>query len=178
MVTIWTGLFLLGLALIARAGAFLVLPVLIIGGTFLLWDKKRDRFTFLLGSVVSVFLAFLVDYILRKIVAPQALAFGNFSYSLYGLFVGNQGWTQVLTDHPEIASLSSDAEMSRVVYQLALEAFRSDPSLAVKGILLTWLDFFQSGLGAFSFVLTVPYFNRFSSIYSVHAWCGWDLCSC
>ena len=70
MITIWAGLFFLGLALAARAGAFLVLPFLLIGGTFLLWDEKRDRLAFMLGGVVSITLSFLVDSILRKIVVP------------------------------------------------------------------------------------------------------------
>ncbi len=164
MITLWAGLFLLGLALVARAGAFLVLPVLLIGATFLLWDTKRDRFAFMIGGTISVVSPFLVDSILRKIVAPQALPFGNFSYTLYGLFVGNQGWQKVLTDHPEIASISGDTEKSRAIFQLALEALRSDPSLAIKGMLLTWLEFLESRIGAFSFVTRVPQFSRFPTL--------------
>ena len=144
------GIFLLTLALNARAGAFFILPVLILWGAWSFRGTTRFSWRFLLGGTSAVLLGFLLNSILNKIIgAPDAIAFSNFSYTLYGLIVGSN-WTQVLKNYPELSSLS-DSEAARRIYDLAFEALRANPLGLVTGCLRAW-DHFLFKDYVFSFI--------------------------
>jgi hypothetical protein len=148
------GLWLLTCALITRAGAFFVLPALLAWG---IWHSYhtvslRESLKVMAMGSAAIGAGFMLDSLLRHVLVPDAVPFGNFSYTLYGLIVGNKGWSRVLFDHPEIAQLG-DAEAARYVYQLAFEAFRANPMSAVTGALGAWRDYFSYyGRGLFSFI--------------------------
>ena len=153
MKVIWLGILLITLGLNARAGAFFVLPALILWGTFYFSGKFRFSLRFLVGSTCSVLLGFSLNFIVLKFVgSSEGMAFSNFSTVIYGLVVGNKGWTQVTIDHPEIAVLQ-EPEYTRRVYELAYETFRSNPMGLVVGVLKSWRDYLNPvKMGAFSFV--------------------------
>lgn len=138
------GLGLLTLALNARAGAFFILPILILWLAF----SFRQRITFWRSAglaalvIISVFLFNLT--IVRVIADPKSTSFSNYSYTLYGLASGNKGWTQVIEDHPDV----TEAE----VMPLAIQKIRSEPSLLFKGIVGSFRDYFRSNSGAFNFI--------------------------
>lgn len=139
------GLGLLTLALNARAGAFFILPALI------LWLALsfRQRTTFWRAggmAIVVVIAVFLLNLILvRAIAEPQSAPFSNYSYTLYGLASGNKGWDQVIIDHPNVSE--------QEVMPLAIQKIRSEPTLLLQGMLGSFADYFGPNYyGAFNFM--------------------------
>ena len=145
------GIFLLALALISRAGTFFVLPCIVIWGC---WTFKGSRrFSFLIGSVSSIFLAFLINSLLIKIVgSPDGAAFSNFSTVLYGLVHGGN-WNTIYKEHPDLLSGLSEAEQARAIYDLVWSDLKKNPWLLVKGFWRAW-DLFLFKGGAISFLLS------------------------
>ena len=138
------GLFLLTVALNARAGAFFILPVII------LWlgiNFNREigwRKPIALGLAV-VTLGMLANWFMVKMIgSPDVIPFSNYSYSLYGLASGNLGWSQVIRDHPDVKE--------EEVFELALEKIKDNPSLFAIGVLRSYRDYFTTSYGPFSFL--------------------------
>jgi hypothetical protein len=152
MKVIWVGIFLMTLALNARAGAFFLLPALILWGTWHFRNQSRWSLSFLVGGTISAFAGFLLNFVLLKLLASSGMAFSNFSFTLYGLTVGGKGWAQIFIDHPELSKFN-ELEFSRRVYLLAYQAFCSNPMGLLKGSVKALQDYFNAAqLGAFSFV--------------------------
>ncbi|HMD81875.1 MAG TPA: hypothetical protein VKE92_11235, partial [Anaerolineales bacterium] len=128
------GLGLLTLALNARAGAFFILPALILWLAF--FFRQQTPFWRAAGSgILVVVTVFLLNLILVRVIAePQAAAFSNYSYTLYGLASGNKGWDQVIKDHPNV----SEEE----VMPLAIQKIRSEPTLLLQGMSGAFTDYF------------------------------------
>jgi hypothetical protein len=126
------GVFLTTLALNARAGAFFVLPSLLL---WMAWRSRRAYKRALIGCASAlgcVALAFGVNGLLGRLLAGgHGQAFSNFSWTLYGQAVGGKGWGQILVDHPELREIS-DPELSRRIYHFALAAIRERPWLLVR----------------------------------------------
>lgn len=139
------GLFLLTTGLNARAGAYLVLPLLALWMGLFLRQLNGFWRPFVLGMLVVV-IGMAANSVLNRLVsaAPSA-AFSNYSYTLYGIAVGNKGWEQAGIDHPD----ASPAE----VYELAFRSIRENPSLFARGVAGAYADFFIASKGAFSFLL-------------------------
>jgi hypothetical protein len=137
------GLGLLTLALNARAGAFFILPALILWLAF--FFRQQTTFWRAAGSAIIVVVAvFLLNLILVRVIAqPQGAPFSNYSYTLYGLASGNKGWDQVIKDHPNV----SEEE----VMPLAIQKIRSEPTLLLQGMSGAFTDYFSSQRGAFIF---------------------------
>ncbi len=144
------GIFLLTLALNARAGAFFILPALIIWGTWSFRGAARFSMRFLISSSSVVLLGFILNSILLKTVgSPNGMAFSNFSYVLYGLIVGSN-WTQVMVDHPELNDIV-EPELSRKIYALVFDKLRANPFALVTGSFRAW-NLFILGDYAFAFI--------------------------
>lgn len=143
------GIFLLALALNARAGAFFILPAIIIWGTWLFRGNARISFGFLLTGFSAVLLAFLINSLVFKVIGrPGTMMNANFSYVFYGLTVGGN-WQTVRTDHPEIMMLE-EAKQAQRIYQLAFAAFRAHPLTLVSSMIRAWQQFLFSNF-LFSF---------------------------
>ncbi|MDP6278769.1 MAG: hypothetical protein QF701_16715 [Nitrospinota bacterium] len=127
-----SGLFCLTLALNARAGAFFVLPALV------MWGMYRFGQRALPAGTAVVALAFACNFLLAKTLLPkQEPMFSNYSVTLYGVL--NDGdWTKVYKDHPEIHKLNT-VDRNWEVYRLAMESIMSDPSKLVKGSVRAWV---------------------------------------
>jgi len=137
-----SGFLLLTLGLNARAGAFFVLPLLVIWGAWYFRGGKLVSVRFVLFSCLSVALGFALNYLLYQTLSADGILFGNFSDTLYGLAAGGQGWGQVVRDHPEILQLS-EPERSRTIYRLAFALMRQDPGGILRGALASWRMFFS-----------------------------------
>ncbi len=138
------GLATIALALNARAGAVFVLPSLCLW--IALWQRRSGLrraglvFALVVASGLSAFAANGALY--RSLGEPGGLPFGNFSYTLYGVVVGHQGWTQVMRDHGDLlAETESEREAHLTIYRLALAAAREDPATALLGVLRTYNEF-------------------------------------
>jgi hypothetical protein len=138
------GLGLISLGLIARAGAFFILPVLIVWMVIPFQSKNVAWRASGLAAIVIAAAFILNSVILKTVGNPRGDPFSNYSYTLYGLASGNKGWFQAKYDHPN--------DSAREVMQLALQKTRSDPMLLLKGIRGSYLDYFKTDGGAFSFI--------------------------
>jgi len=144
---LYWGLFILTIGLNARAGAFFVLPILVIWMTYFLRHKFIWRRIFA-GAVFVILLGLGLNLVLLKLIGPSdsRVPFSNFSYTFYGLASGGRGWDQVLKDYPGVKEEDVPA--------LAIRKFRENPYLLVVGITRSYRDFFTASDGAFSFALS------------------------
>lgn len=139
------GIFLLTIALNARAGAFLVLPVLAIWLGFSFYKRLGFWRPFLLGCFI-ILLGMSANLIIARLtISPNATLFSNYSYTLYGIASGNKSWEQAGIDHP---GASTDE-----IYSFAIQKIINKPFLFFTGILGAYLEYFKSFNGAFSFLL-------------------------
>jgi hypothetical protein len=124
-------------AVSARAGAFLVFPLLI------LWAGRayRGPRRFSIRAALIAAGGLLAGYVLlnsaypRLLDVPPGSAFSNFSYALYGQVRGGTGW------HSAIAELGT--RDPGIVYRAALEFFLQHPFSLLLAIAKSYRDFFQ-----------------------------------
>jgi hypothetical protein len=162
--TLFFGFFTLALALNVRAGAFVVLPCLILGGIYWHRTRRRPVATFVFGALIAILCAFAFNYIVFAAIGDSSTAmFSNLSYVLYGLATGNRGWTAILTDHPGVALTNNE------IYKLAVTSIVTDPRQLISGIIGAYRDFFDaSGIGAFSFLyITNGYFSQLLFLFAL-----------
>jgi len=132
------GLFVFTLALNVRAGAFFVLPLIIL---WIGWLFRRGKSFgwkeagFALGVVVIAF--GLNSMILKFIGVPGGMLFANFSESLYGLAAGGERWAEVYIRYPEIMQLPETLRYQEI-YRLSFELILADPMNLVRGMLHQW----------------------------------------
>ena len=111
------GVGLLALALNARAGAFLILPLLILW-IALYFGRKTSflRIAALAGAVVLM--AFLLNLLLAKSIGSESGGvFSNFSSVVYSLAGGNIGWDQIVQEHPNITdSQAMLLALQKIIY--------------------------------------------------------------
>jgi hypothetical protein len=140
---IWAGLLTTTLALNARAGAFFMLPILILWAGWLLRENKLIPWKVLFISASAVVLGFVLNLGLTRLVAvPSGVPFANFSYTLYGLASGGRSWAYVFEAHPEVLQIQ-EPEKTRRIYQLAFELIRSNPIQTLQGAFFNWKMLFS-----------------------------------
>ena len=148
---LWAGLFILSLALSARAGAFLVLPALVAAAGWR-WRKAGGLRVSALAAV-SVAAAFAVGFCLVKLVGERGgKMWSNYHNVIYGVvFAGN--WQKAAADIPNYDKMDESAQAAEV-YRRIGAAVRSNPSLIWRGAARNWSDFFtrsDAAFGPFSF---------------------------
>lgn len=134
------GSFLLTLALLSRAGAFFVLPAVVLFGTYY-YGRSQSGFlwrrAFFCGGLLSasVVAGFFVNF--GVLVAHDGSAGnvnGNFAHTLYGIARGGEDWQQIYRDFPEGRGAAGSAE-NRFIFKKAFESIEREPGLFVKGLL-------------------------------------------
>lgn len=126
----------------ARAGAFLVVPLLLLWS--LLWTEGRLRLRIYrtMAGCAGIGLAISVNALLVGQLGGSAVGtHSNFAYVLYGVSVGGARYLQILIDHPELKDLGGDT-FTREAYRLAFENILSQPYMLVVGYvrgLVHWL---------------------------------------
>jgi len=137
------GLFLLTLALNARAGAFFILPALVIWAGFSFKVVKKFNWKAGLFSVLVVAAGFAVNLLVFNVLSnPDTTPFGNFGSTLYGLSRGGQSWTLIYEEHPEVTSMPVN-QSTEFVYRLAMDNIRQHPGDLFKGFLNSYAMFFS-----------------------------------
>jgi hypothetical protein len=126
------GLLLLTVGLVARAGTFFILPLLIV------WHSVRQKQRSLslkvfFASICVVMLVFGYNRVLLKSFGYSDAAFGNFAPTLYGLLHGGT-WVQAYSDHPELFELP-DIESNNRIYARSFERLRNRPTSLISGAL-------------------------------------------
>ena len=170
------GLVLLTLALNIRPGAMFVLSAVLLWGGFFFRGEKRFSATFFLVGAALVLAVFLLNGLMIKTLAgPDATAFSNFSWALFGLVSGGKSWTYIFEAHPEVFSLAPSMQ-GRAVFELILDQFLQDPSLALHGALNYWRVFFSSTwYNAYAFVAGENYWVNETARYGMYLLCGLGL---
>lgn len=139
------GLFLLTVGLNARAGAYIILPLIVLWAA-LSFRNDHGFWRMVFIGVAVTFLGMAGNWLLAKAInSPTSAMFSNYSYTLYGLAAGNKGWEQVLVDHPGV--------VSNEIFVLAFDKIKNEPMLFVQGISGAYTDYFSASRGAFSFLL-------------------------
>ncbi len=135
------GVFVLTLALNARAGAFLVLPALVAWAGFGRRDGTGFRGRTAGVAVLCIAGAFLLNSSLIRIYGGRwAVGHGNFAFTLYGLASGNPGWTRIYDDFPESRRMGGD-EINEFAFERAAESISRDPLRLAKGVAGAYLRF-------------------------------------
>ena len=142
------GVFLTSLGIIARAGAFFILPLLVLWGAILFKHRNGTKISWqmLLGGILAVVAAFSINGLITKAFGTRdVVPFGNFSYSFYGLASGGKSWAYVLEAYP-------NADV-REIYRMAFRLILSRPDLFAKGIAYNYSMFFSNtNYGLFSYM--------------------------
>lgn len=142
-----SGLFTLTTALNARAGAFFILPAILLWAGLSAQKKSLDLRAIAIGSAAIV-LAITINMGLTKLLSsPDNLPFSNYSYTIYGIASGYKGWNQASFDHPGASP--------KEIYSFTFEKIKSSPILFVKSVGISYQDFFTPTNGAFSFLRLV-----------------------
>jgi len=137
-----SGLFLLSSALLMRAGAYVVLPALMIFGLFQFTGKRKE----VLVNGLLLFFAAAVPWgmealVHRLVTPPGTVASANFAFTLYGQARGGWGWRAMYLDHPELLIMPK-FEVGRVAYQYAFEEIKRNPFGLVQGLTRALVNFF------------------------------------
>jgi len=134
----------LSFALNVRAGAFFVLPFLVLWAAMSAGKSIASAIRLGLLNLAAVAGGFVVNFWLFKSVArPDSLPFGNFGMTLYGLVTGYRGWRSFLTDYPGV--LESEA------MRISLEILWNAPDVFFRSIIQAYVDYLNP-LHFFSFL--------------------------
>ena len=162
ILTAASGGVMLVLALSIRAGAFFMLPFLILwwgwlhrGEKWLPWKKMV-----VLGLILVIAFAAFNMLVPRLLVAAGESTFGNFSWMLYGQAVGGAGFKY----HVQALGTSDSA----VVLQAALEKMRTYPLGFLIGCYKAFRDFFSNN--------SLGMFDLLSGEKAVGSWIFWGVC--
>jgi hypothetical protein len=145
-----TGLFVLALGLNARAGAFFVIPALILWSGWAWRDALRFSWRAAAIAAACAGLGFALNSTLLNAAGTPGAAMGNFSYTLYGLVHGGD-WTQVIDHYPEVRQLP-ELERYEFIYDKAMVQIKAHPFSLVSGAFRSYGSFFFSFNGPFCFV--------------------------
>jgi hypothetical protein len=149
-----SGLFAMTVGLMARAGAFFVLPALVIWAARRLVPpeaKARLRFSALAAMVIGLGVASHEAVLLAT---GQGVTFSDYPAIAYGLMHG-QDYTFLAEAHPELAALPVEERVSAASRVLFGEAL-ADPLALVRGFARSGAGLFTSPYGMFSYVWTNP----------------------
>jgi hypothetical protein len=128
-------IFILSLALNARAGAFFVLPLLMLW--FLTLRKvSLSKFSLAGMAVVAVALGFVANlWLFHSIAVPGSVPFSNFGDTIYGMATGYRSYYSWSYDYPGVDS----SEAMRISLQIIADS----PSLFLYAIVQAYRDYVQ-----------------------------------
>lgn len=128
-----TGGFALSLALNARAGAFTVLPALMVWAWL---NRKTFGWKASVLLFISIALGFLINtYLVNNFSPKDVVAFSNYWFSLYGLAAGYKGYSYIFTVYP-------DFDYSTNVIPYVVEHIVQHPFMLLYGMLMSYKDYF------------------------------------
>ena len=133
------GVLTLLIAVSARAGAFLIFPLLALWAGWIFRDKQYSALK--AGTVTVIVIVagyFILNSFYGKLVGvPEGSTFGNFAYALYGQVRGGTGW------HSAIEELGT--RNPSVVYRAAWQFFLAHPFSLLIAFAKSYRDFFLPG---------------------------------
>jgi hypothetical protein len=131
------GLLILTLALNARAGAFLVLPALVLWAGLAFRKNQRWLNWRIAGlAFAAVAAGFVLNAALRGYYGVGfGMGHGNFAHTFYGFSTGHPDWMRVYADHPELNDgiCQNDDEYNAYIFSCAWENIARSPFNLVRG---------------------------------------------
>jgi len=159
LVRMLIGLALMTLGLLARLGPFFILPFLML---WIGWARRgTKRFGWIdFGMSLAVVAACMaVNWLaFQAFGSLQGALFSKLAPALYGVTVGDENWNKIYEDHPEINRLS-EAEQTKIIYQLIFENIRNHPSLFLKGI-----------LAQYGYLFSNTWYSAYGYLHDPRAW--------
>jgi len=139
------GAFMLTLGLNARAGAFFVLPFIVIWAAFFSGLKRKKSYIMVSSIILAISAGFIFNAsLLNSIDARQDSSHGNFSYVIYGITAGGENWNYVYKAEPDIFSEGgSGVVIERKIYAASLQNIIHQPQLFIKGYLKGFLHYLE-----------------------------------
>lgn len=162
------GVAMVSIAMNARAGAFVMLPFLVLWAGIIAYYFQQRIWPWVTAASIASLAGFILQSILVLAVGGNPTSsHGNLSYVLYGLSVGGKGWQQVLADHPELSLLNSDTLAAKAIYAFAWENLISQPWLFLQGI--------KRNLGQFVFSGTYGFeaLGEWAPLFRLSWWLAW-----
>lgn len=131
----YSGLGLLSLALMFRAGAMFVLPALALAGGWLFAGHRKYSVRFVAVGIGVMGLPILLNMVELRVAGPPGggMLYGEFSSSLYGIVQGNKGWDYYKTAHPELMELGH-SQRNQIVYDLVRQEIKKRPLALVDAL--------------------------------------------
>ncbi|MFZ1043178.1 MAG: hypothetical protein WCA79_11165 [Anaerolineales bacterium] len=140
------GLIIFTLALSVRAGAFFILPALILWSGWAFRSEKRFSLKYAGISAVALLITFIsINTVYdRLVVQPGGVPFGNFAATLYGQVVGGAGYNWAFRVLPSRNAI--------FIYRAAGRYFLAHPLSFFIGAYKAYRDFFLPQMGILSFL--------------------------
>lgn len=137
----WAGIAVLSIGLFTRAGALLVLPLL------LLWIigqakpmRGRHRYVFLLGGTGCVAAGYLLQRaLLVSLGDPSGGYLSNFSVVLYSLATGSRDWREALVLYG--VETPAPVETMNLILTLAISKVQEHPGILLRSLALAVPDY-------------------------------------
>lgn len=137
----WAGIAALSIGVFTRAGALLVLPVL------LLWIirqakplRGRNRYAFLLGGAGCVAAGYLLQRALLVLMGdPSGGHLANFSVVLYSLATGSRDWREALVLYG--VETPAPVETMNIILTVAISKVQEQPGIFLRSLALAESDY-------------------------------------
>ncbi len=128
------GMFFLTLGLNTRAGAFFVLPILLLWGGIYLNPTKRYLCwqSILFGILGVVFGSFIPWFLVTLLGSSDNILHANFILHLYAMAKGSLDWSLFFKDYPTLCQYVETRECSKKIFTLVLSSFLESPSVLIK----------------------------------------------
>lgn len=143
--TIAAGIFLLTVGLSARAGAFFVLPFLLLWPLLQSGSTRLERIYQTLFMLTAVIVGLMVGPIISILLGDgPSDTHANFSYTIFGVVSGGKGWLHIYDAHPEFFSRGlPESQIAREIYAATWQVFIENPALTAEGLTKGFLIYLE-----------------------------------
>lgn len=151
-----SGLFALTIALMARAGAFFVLPALAIWSMLHLVPaqaRRKMRLRYFGAAVVAIAAGAAVHEIVLH-AAASGMSFSDYPAIVFGL-IHHRDFTFLLEQHPDLKAVTGAARAA-AAWQIVMAEALAHPGLLLAGLARSFAELFYTPNGLFGFVWRNP----------------------
>lgn len=143
--TIAAGIFLLTVGLSARAGAFFVLPFLLLWPMLVANSARLQRIYQTLFLMVAVIAGLVIGPIISILIGDgPSGTHANFSYTIFGVVSGGKGWLHVYDAHPEFFNRGlPEKKIAWEIYAASWQVFIESPALMLEGLTKGFLIYLE-----------------------------------
>jgi hypothetical protein len=153
-IRVLAGLFAITVALMARAGAFFILPALAIWSALHLVPAHRNARLRHFGMALAAIVAGAAVHEVVLHAAASGMSFSDYPAIVFGL-IHHRDFTLLKELHPELNALSGAAQAS-AAWQIVIAEALKQPGLLIAGLLRSFAELFYTPNGLFGFVWRNP----------------------